>query len=491
MPSYQSIRPVLNTRIDQKALFPCYPGLGIAGTFVGLLAALLTLPRDYAELNTPYGLAVPSMLMMAGMLASPLLASLSKPSTWLRAEHVLLLGLAYWLLIEPTQGDPALLGISLKSVPRVFLMIAAFTIAMWIGATFAQGRSVNLRVAEPEPSPGFIYSAILICFGVGAMAYLVPCEFAPSCIVQTFFTSRFEAPWWHGALGGAHSFVSHLQYFCYLLPPLTVVLLILEKRMSARVIVATVLTTLFLLVLARDGGRRILGAVVGCAILLWLLLQPRLTMRHLGITAALAVVMLTLLQLMLAYRELGFSSFWQKDEIAKPTWSSRVVVDYNFKSLALLIENIPDNHPYLEEEPLVYHLVRPIPRYWWPEKPISPGVNMVELFGLRGVSLDTTITTSAIGDLYSMAGAWSVAAGGLLFGALAGLANRLLLAQATLRRRLVYALLIMPLFVGLRGLHELIVMSYPILALMFIFMLQSKRLNAATPGNRALSPSGP
>ncbi len=470
-----------NIWIDQKPLYPCYPGLGIAGTALGFLAASLTAPTDYMELNAPYGLALSSILMLAGILASPLLASLSKPATWLRAEHVLLLGLAYWLLIEPAQGDSTFMAIPPDSITRVFSMIAIFTIAMWIASTFVQTRSVNInnRDVDPELSPGFIFSVILICFGVGMMAYLVPCNFAPSCIVQTFFSSRFEAPWWNGALGGAHSFLSHLQYFCYLLPSLTVVLLKLEKRVNIRVIVAVILTTIFLLLLVRDGGRRIVGTIAGSAILLWLLLQPRLTMRHFGMAAAYAATLLILFQLMLASRESSLSSFWHKDEIARPTWSSRVVVDSNFQTLAKLIERIPAHHPYLEEEPLVYYFVRPIPRYFWPGKPVNPGVNMVELFGLQGVSLETTLTTSAIGDLYSMMGAWSVAAGGLLFGALAGLVNRLLLRQTTIKRRLLYALLVMTLFVGLRALHELIILSYPVMALMLIFTFQSKRKNAA------------
>ena len=106
---------------------------------------------------------------------------------------------------------------------------------------------------------------------------------------------RWAAPWGRGQLGSWDAFSDHLQYFGYLLPILTVVIGRRVGLRNPRTIICIGMSIVMTLFLAQSGSRRVVGVVAGMALVLWILDQRRLRVKHL-ITTAVAVfaVLLTL-----------------------------------------------------------------------------------------------------------------------------------------------------------------------------------------------------
>ena len=121
---------------------------------------------------------------------------------------------------------------------------------------------------------------------------------------------------------------------------------------------------------------------------------------------------------------------------------------------------IPDYYPHTYHKYFVYVLVRPIPRVFWPDKPVDPGFDLPSAIGAKGVSL----STSVIGELYMAAGFIGIALGGWFYGRLSGMASQLLNQRATFGAVLIYATLTMSLFGGVRSMLELVLVNYAMLA---------------------------
>ena len=51
-------------------------------------------------------------------------------------------------------------------------------------------------------------------------------------------------------------------------------------------------------------------------------------------------------------------------------------VDDNFLRLAQVIQLVPAQHDYVYLQQLIFTAVRPVPRVFWPGKPIDPGFDL-------------------------------------------------------------------------------------------------------------------
>jgi len=105
-------------------------------------------------------------------------------------------------------------------------------------------------------------------------------------------------------------------------------------------------------------------------------------------------------------------------------------------------------------------LVRPVPRVFWPEKPVDPGFDLPPAVGVEGVSY----SYSVIGELYMSLGFIGIALGGWFYGRVAAMARGLLRRSQTLAALLMYSVVVMALFSGMRSTLELVLVSYVVLA---------------------------
>ena len=263
---------------------------------------------------------------------------------------------------------------------------------VWIGST---GRPWQLpsfikeTVSKDLPSSVYFYLAV-VSFLLGISRFAVATDFNIVAMFQSIGSGRWDAPWARGQLGGWDAFLDHLQYFGYLTAVLTVVV---GRRLgwrNWRTIVSALMSLVMALFLVQSGSRRVIGVVVGMALIFWILVQDTgLKVKH-ALAAALTVIaLLFAMQFMLQYRNVGLTV-----ALSDPTVEQQELppneylhVDDNFYRLCQVIQLIPSTHNYVYHGYLVYALVRPIPRVIWPDKPIDAGFDLTRAVGDREVSV--------------------------------------------------------------------------------------------------------
>jgi oligosaccharide repeat unit polymerase len=440
--------------------------LAILSTSVATTLSILMIPDSPAAEGA---LFYPALVMSAGLATAPLVAALRYPKALLRGESLLALAPIYWLLLDLLQGVYSMEDIAADQVRQAFLGIGLFVVMVWLGAIRRSWRipKVLISSVSQESSINTYFCLALASFFLGMLNFAVPCNFNVFEMVHYLGQERWAAPWGRGQLGGWDAFLDHLQYFGYLLPVLTVVIGRRVGIRNTRTVICVGMSVIIALFLAQSGSRRVVGVVAGMALILWVLDQRRLRVKHLLTTAVAIVGLLVALQVMLEYRNVGLSVLVGNGEIASGRASKDQIleeqhlrVDDNFYRLCQIIQLIPESYPFVYHKYLVYVIVRPVPRIFWPEKPVDPGFDLPTALGVQGVSY----SYSVIGELYMSLGFIGIALGGWFYGRVASMASGLLARCSTQGALVIYSIVVMALFSGMRSILELLLVSYVVLA---------------------------
>jgi hypothetical protein len=440
--------------------------LALLSTGIATTAAILIIPDDPSAEGA---LFYPALVMSAGLATAPFIIGLRYPKALLRGECLLSLAPIYWLFLDLLQGVYTMDDITGDQVRQAFLAIALFVGMVWLGALRRSWRipKVLISSVSQEFSINTYFALAVACFVIGMLNFAIPCNFNVSEMVYYLGQERWAAPWGRGQLGGWDAFLDHLQYFGYLLPVLTVVIGRRAGVRNVRSLICIALSVIVSLFLAQSGSRRVIGVVAGMALILWVLDQQRLRVKHLLLTVVAIFALLLTLQVMLEYRNVGLGVLVGKGEVPSGRFEKRQIleeqhlrVDDNFYRLCQIIQLIPDSHPFVYHKYLVYVIVRPVPRVFWPEKPVDPGFDLPTVLGVQGLSL----SYSVIGELYMSLGFMGIALGGWFYGRVASTASGLLARCNTQGALVIYSIVVMALFSGMRSSLELILVSYVVLA---------------------------
>jgi hypothetical protein len=441
--------------------------VGIMGTSMSTIIAVLLVPDDP---TAPGALFYSALVLATGLAIAPVTAALRQPKAILRGESLLALAPIYWLLLDLLQGVYSLDHIAAEEVRLALIAIGLFVGMMWIGAIRRPWRipSVVVRSVSQEFSVNTYFALAIACFAIGMLNFAIACDFNLVAMFHYLGQERWAAPWGRGQLGGWDAFLDHLQYFGYLLPILTVVIARRAGLRNPRTLMCLLMSVVITLFLAQSGSRRVIGVVAGMALVLWVLDQRQLRMKHLLTTVCAIAALLLALQIMLEYRNVGLgalvgstdASLEGRREKHQLLEVQHLRVDDNFYRLCQIIQLIPQSHPFVYHKYVVYVLVRPVPRVFWPEKPIDPGFDLPTALGVEGVSY----SYSVIGELYMSLGLLGVALGGWFYGRVAAMASGLLKQTTTQGAFVIYSIVVMALFSGMRSILELILVSYVVLA---------------------------
>jgi oligosaccharide repeat unit polymerase len=451
-------RIVTASSVAAQGIFPRYPAIGIAAAIVATFAAVNLIP----EHSEPEGaLFWPALVLSAGLLAAPIAAAFRQPKALLRAEHLLVIAPVYWLLLDLLQGAYSMAGISNAIIEAAFISIGIFVCCVWIGSMGRAWRVpafIRNSVAKDLPSSVYFYLAIA-SFLLGISKFAAATDFNMIAMFRHIGSGRWDAPWARGQLGGWDAFLDHLQYFGYLTAVLTVVV---GRRMgwrNWRTILGALMSVVMALFLVQSGSRRVIGVVVGMALVFWILGQDSgLKVKHAAAATVTVIALLVAMQIMLQYRNVGLTVALSDPSVENEALppNEYVHVDDNFYRLCQVIQLIPNTHPYVYQGYLMYALVRPIPRVLWPDKPVDAGFDLTRAVGDQEVSY----SCSVIGELYMSLGFLGIAIGGWLYGRLAALANGVLTQSAGLGAVVIYSIGAMALFSGTRSMLELVLVSY-------------------------------
>jgi oligosaccharide repeat unit polymerase len=445
---------------------------GLCLILAGMTGAIFAVPQDVQD---PTALVSASICMGLGLLIPAALRLQGDTTKVLRAENMLLVGIFYWLLLDLLQSAYPYYGVDRSDIVTAFLATGIFAAAIWLGAA---GRGWQLptiirAASERSFSSNTIFVAIIISFVLGILDFAISSGFDLITMVNGAMAARFSAPWSRGQFGGSDAFLNFLQYFGYILPALCLLLARREAWWQPRVLFAVLLTAVMLLFLAQPGGRRVIGVVVGSALVTVLVDEQRLKLKTIFLAGLAAAMLLAFLDAMLRYRNFGFAALANDSAELDPT---RLHVDDNFLRLSQIIAIFPDFHPYVFFKPIYHALTLPIPRIFWSSKPTDIGYDLAQLVGEKGVSLSSSI----IGELYASFGLSAVFIGGLFFGRLAGMWNRCLEVRGRNGSALMYGMGVMVMFAGMRSLQALIEMSYMLLAWIAISAILGQRGRGAS-----------
>jgi hypothetical protein len=450
------------------------PLLGIFFTLLGLLFASLALPADIV----PRGALKWSATIMALSLAAvPLIAALARPKSIFRAEHVLVLSPIFWLLFDMMQGRYYLDGLDHHDVRVTFAAIACMVIGVWISAMQRPWSvpRIFLNATNFELTDKLIFSTAVLSFFIAFSRFAIPSGFDLSLMFSSLGGGRWSAPWSRGALGGVDAFFDHLSYFGYVLPVLTVVLARRLGWINLRTIIIGLCALMITAFLSQGGGRRIIGVMYGGALLYWFLSRSKIRVINLLGVAVAAFSLLVVLETMLDYRNVGYSAIFDRGNSghefkAGPEDDVMLRVDDNFLRLAQIAKIIPDYHEYVTWRYPLWVFARPIPRLFWPGKPLDPGFDLPNFLGKEGVSL----SSSVIGELYMAGGFIAIFFGGWFYGRLAGILSRMMMEQRNDSALIIYSIGLLALFAGMRSMIELVLMSYAMFAWVGIVTLSRR-----------------
>jgi hypothetical protein len=457
----QFVRPAVTPTLKMRSTL-----VGILSTCIATTLSILLVPDDPARDGA---LFYPALVMSVGLAAAPIATAIHYPKALLRGESLLALAPIYWLLLDLLQGVYAMDDISADQVRKAFLGIGIFVVMVWLGAIRRGWRipQVVISSVSKESSVNTYFALALACFFIGMLNFAVPCNFNVLEMVHYLGEERWAVPWGRGQLGGWDAFLDHLQYFGYLLPVLTVVIGRRAGVRNIRTITCVAMSIVITLFLAQSGSRRVVGVVAGMALTLWVLDQQRLRIKHLVVSICAMVVLLITLQVMLEYRNIGLGVLVANKEVVSGRTEKRQLleeehlrVDDNFYRLCQIIQLIPDSYPFVYHKYLVYVIVRPVPRVFWPGKPVDAGFDLPTALGVQGVSY----SYSVVGELYMSLGFIGIALGGWFYGRVASTASGLLARCTTQGALVIYSIVVMALFSGMRSILELILVSYVVLA---------------------------
>ena len=429
------------------------PLVGFVMSLVGTLATVVLFPAQ----PTPRGaLFVPALVLSAAIIVVPLMRALTGAVTKMNAENFVAIGFVFWLLLDLIQGAYDLRDASDEALQQALVAIGLSSAAMWLGVA---GRPWRLPPGLSELASTHLDSATIgrlvpVCFVLGMLNYAYAVGFDIPVMFSYLGEQRWAAPWGRAQLGGWGSFIDQMPYFGYVLPSLTAVLIV-RRGFVFQTWLSIAMSGIMLAFLAQGGGRRIIGVTCGAALIVWVQSQPSLNLRKILSVGASVVVLLWSMQFMLNIRSQGYDEFIFRGS----SDYDYLHVDDNFLRLAQVIQLVPAQHDYVYFQQLIFTAVRPVPRVFWPGKPVDPGFDLPAEVGMKGVSLSTSI----IGEWYLSWGWIAVIFGGWFHGRLAGAAN-LLRAPTNQANPIVFALAVMVLVSGMRSMQDLVIMSYALVA---------------------------
>jgi hypothetical protein len=279
--------------------------------------------------------------------------------------------------------------------------------------------------AVPAPDHKKMLLLALGCALLGLAPYALS-GFSPAQILSSILESRaVEKPWVYTSnIGNASSPFLYLVQ-CFLVAGSTMLWTVTQdKRFALRARLSIgVLALLFSVIIFFDQGTRSIIVLVFSPILLAKMIAQLRKMNSIGSLFRLcfkAMAAVLLFVLILQFQMLFRASVTRSDTkelIFKNVLTLGGTIDY-FSETAFAMNIVPSTHDYFRESVLVQFLVSPVPRFIWPDKPVSQVVRHYTLqrWGIDIMEEGGNVFPGIVGQYY-MSWGW---AGPVLLGVMLG-----------------------------------------------------------------------
>ncbi len=399
----------------------------------------------------------------------------------IHTDVVLIQSFIYWSLLDVIQSRYPLTSVSLTAVKYTYIYLSIFIIAIIIGTNFTfRFPKIVYEASAVDLTEKVIFNFFIVSFFISIFYFYKSSYYDFDYMIRALNRPRFSSPWARGVEGGFGAILEHLKYFGYFLPSVAVLYAIKIKRITFKVVLLFALAIFFSAFEFQGGGRRITGFLAGVAVITFLVYKRNnLKIYHFIGLGAIAGGMLVLLDMQLAFRNKGYEGMFNDYEIEG---LNEVRVDDNFFRIAQVIDWIPSIYPFAGSQWLIYSLSRPIPRYFWPGKPIDPGYDVAKMAGEYGVSLTTTV----VGEAYASGGVYMIIFIGFIYGLIAASFRNLLYTNLGILGFAIYSIGTLATVGGVRALVDFIIFSYALLGLLVLFRFFLKKRSVAMPNSSVI-----
>src|SRR5262245_62116607 len=129
-------QPVRRTApADRPLELPSYPAFGIFCIAVGTVVAQMFVPSSFSQ---PWAMFPPALCMTIALVLPIATAAVRNFRTVLRAEHVMILGIVYWALLDLLQGVNNPRGVKHESVTGALTCLGLLAAGIWAGSAVRQ-----------------------------------------------------------------------------------------------------------------------------------------------------------------------------------------------------------------------------------------------------------------------------------------------------------------------------------------------------------------
>jgi hypothetical protein len=393
-----------------------------AATAISLLV-LLILGMFNTSL-TPSGLARNAALTIMAMFAlGALIEARHGLKNLIRADTLTLAAFYYFTLWEFLFPQPFYDRMT---------SISATSRALWIVETAFAGLLVGRHLIRLRRQPfesimtrEVPISRLLTLFWIAVALgyfYMLACsDWSIVRMTDCMMDARFTQPWQRGQLGDWRAPFSELALLLFLIPALGGMMIARSKRYPVYHLVPVVVVMLYTFFYGfASGTRNLFGTyLVNFLAGFGFATPPNKRFRIVIVGAVVAVAMVLATRSMLQFRTIGLKLWMDgKSEL----WGGALqrdymFVDYNLLNMSAVASFFPKHHDYLGMEIPYLSIIRPIPRFLWPAKPVGMTVPIENIMGYAG---GVTITATFAGESYITGGFMAVAIISICFGAFTG-----------------------------------------------------------------------
>lgn len=452
-----------NNEADAKSYSPPAPSAGGTVCFLASVGIAYTLYSAEQSVTSMASAAATSVGI--GFLVSVFFDSRKGLRNLFRTDLLCLLAIYALTLAEFLFPQEEFVGkATLEQTTLALNIVLVGMAALAIGRHLIEPKPVSSPwLALDEVPNKTLFRIFLFVALVGYLHKLISVEFNLFEMVDAMLGARFSQPWTRARLGGLSSLLIELSLMTYVIPPLAAVVWNRQRsfyKSQVFIVISILVFTLFQGF--ASGTRNIFITYVATFIMAYILTLQKNTFRNTVIPILLAGFISTYGSYhMLEFRNIGLRNYIENQVYASEETRNTFAVDYNLASLGWVAEAMPKTYDFLGPEVLVWSLVRPIPRAFWPGKPEGLTVSIEEIAGADG----WTVAATYLGESYMMAGMFGVVTMSLFFGALAAWWNRMAMRQQSDYALVVYALGFFAAGITMRSMFWLTTTILPVLAL--------------------------
>jgi oligosaccharide repeat unit polymerase len=390
----------------------------------------------------------------------------------LNMRNFILLSVLFWILLDPLQMREGIDEFSYDVIVETLLYVVIFMAMVSVGYFIPPHRKIAWAFSRiQEPGSGRqVFWVIIIVYFVGIFPILYYSRGSLDVFREIFYAGynqSVDLGWRRGPLGtGRDYFITILQFFFFASAFLAAwamknISLYKWQKIILFFIVASVPTTIYF-----GGSRRIFAFIVISLLLYFnneISSKNRRYWRLIFLFAP--IILLWLMQIQMQFRAIGFYDIDLRIVERRLDYLHR---DNNFYWLATAVDVMPKQYSFTGEWPFINFLIHPVPRFIWPEKPVSEGFPFIS-WKEEGSSL----SISVIGEFYIAQGLLGVIIAGLFFGWAAR--NWDQLARFAFRGS-IYSLIyytggVLFFVVGIRGMIDIVTQWYSVGCVIGLFYL--------------------